>query len=221
MLSERVTNILSKHTYAENALSETQALVKEVLAPYGENGAMTYRYEHTLRVAARGKQIAEGEGWQAEPLIMACLLHDVGYAECQEREDFRRHQYISAEIAEIFLKNIGYDRALSKSICRAVELHCVTDDIPEGATGFELSARDADDLDRFDILRLHRQIWTVINERSAAEIEESCKEQLKLIEDAYDRVCGTKTAEKLWKEQLAVRKQYYEALLNQMKIGRL
>ena len=74
---------------------------------------MTYRYEHTLRVAWWGKKIAESEGWNPEPLIIACLLHDVGYPLCKDFADLKNHPKYSAEIAEKFLKQIGYDEAIT------------------------------------------------------------------------------------------------------------
>ena len=62
----------------------TYAFVKEVLNPNPDRYYMTYRYEHTLRVAYWETKIAEGEGWNSEPLLIACLLHDVGYPFCKD-----------------------------------------------------------------------------------------------------------------------------------------
>lgn len=130
-------------------------LLKALLKPYADDPYLTYRYEHSLRVAGRGMQIAKGENWKVQPLILACLLHDAGYPECKTEEDFAHHQEVSARIAEIFLKEIGYDKDEAKRICRAIRIHNLWDDVLSDATPFELSVRDADDLDRFDMLRTY------------------------------------------------------------------
>lgn len=58
-LSERAMAILEKHKNCGNAVKEAFSFLKEMIEPYNEKPDMTYRYEHTLRVAARGQQIAD------------------------------------------------------------------------------------------------------------------------------------------------------------------
>lgn len=224
-LSERAMTIISKYKNNNDAVKEAFSLLKEILEPYNENPDMTYRYEHTLRVAMRGQQIADGEGWNREPLIIACLLHDVGYPECRTPDDFNHHQDISAEVASVFLKHIDYDAKVAQCICRAIAFHARISKVPDDATAFELSVRDADDLDGYDILRTYIRGGKVIGingnwicgEYNAAQIINGCADQLKQIEDSQNRICGTNTAQRLWREQLLLRKEYYEALLKQMQ----
>jgi len=216
-LSERVLTMISGHKREGNAVKEAFSLLREILEPCPENFAMQYRYEHTLRVAMWGQRIAEGEGWDKEPLTVACLLHDIGYPECKTMEELKHHEAYSTEIARLFLKNIRYDESLAESICRAVELHDRTDDLPEDATAFELSVRDADDLDRYDAMRIYILGGSVIGENDAAKVIEGCRGKLRQIENSYQRVCGTATAKKLWEERLLLRRQYYEPLLRQME----
>ena len=224
-LSERVMTLIDKYENASNAVKEAFSLLKRILVPYNDNHDMTYRYEHTLRVTARGQQIADGEGWNREPLIIACLLHDIGYPECKTPDDFNHHQDISAEIAKVFLKKIDYDEKVAQSICRAIAFHARTSTIPDDATSFELSVRDADDLDGYDILRTYIRGSMIIGangnwicgEHNAAQIINGCMDQLKQIESSHHRICGTKTALRLWEEQLLLRRTYFEALLKQMQ----
>ena len=224
-MSERIMSIIGKYTNGNNAVEEAFSLLKEVLEPYNGNPDMTYRYEHTLRVVARGQQIADGEGWNREPLTLACLLHDIGYPECKTSDDFSHHQDISAEIAKQFLKTINYDEKAAHSICRAIALHARTSIVPDDASPFELSVRDADDLDGYDILRTYIRGSMVIGvsgnwirgEHSASRIIKGCTDQLQKIEDSHHRICGTKTAQRLWEEQLLLRRTYFEALLKQMQ----
>ena len=103
---QKSTN-LERYFIGDKPIETTKAFIKEYLNPTPDRYDMTYRYEHTLRVAQWGKKIAEGEGWNPEPLIIACLLHDVGYPLCKDFADLKNHPRFSAEIAEKFLKQIG------------------------------------------------------------------------------------------------------------------
>lgn len=203
--------------FGKTPIDTTKNFVKDYLGPKPERYDMTYRYEHTLRVAQWGKKIAEGEGWNPEPLVMACLLHDVGYPLCKDFADLKNHPKYSAEIARKFLKEIGFDKALSESICKAIEIHDRWNDVPEDCTAFELSVRDADDLERFDIMRVCMIGRSDIGERSAIELIEICNNRLAEIEGSYNRKCGTETAKKFWEEELVKRKMFYEALKLQME----
>jgi len=198
-------------------INETKAFVKKILNPTPDRYDMIYRYEHSLRVAQWGKKIAEGEGWNPEPLVMACLLHDVGYPLCKDMTDLKNHPKYSAEIAEKFLRQIGYEETLSESICKAIEIHDKWDDFPADTTAFELSVRDADDLERFDVMRICMLGRSDIGERSADELIEICDKRLAEIEGSYNRICGTDTAKKFWEEELVKRKAFYEDLRRQME----
>lgn len=206
----------------DNPVAAAHALLKDLLKPYGDDSYLTYRYEHSLRVAGRGMQIAKGENWEVRPLLLACILHDAGYPECKTEDDFAHHQEVSARIAESFLDAIGYDKDEAKLICRAIRIHNLWDDVPENATPFELSVRDADDLDRFDVLRTCMKGNAIVGnslicDRSSAQVIAECEAQLEKIEKDSAHLCATPTARKLWNEQLGERKAYFDRLINQMK----
>lgn len=64
-----------------------------------------YRFEHTIRVANIGKEIAGKEGLNEEALILGCLLHDIGYVnKFNSEEDWINHGRNAAKIARPFLK---------------------------------------------------------------------------------------------------------------------
>lgn len=223
-LSAETMRILNSFAPGENPVAAAHALLRQMLKPGGDP-YLTYRYEHSLRAAAHGLQIAQGEGWAAEPLLIACLLHDVGYPECQTAVDFSHHQDVSARIAEIFLDRIGYGARLSESICRAIQIHNLFDNVPADAAPFDLSVRDADDLDRFDCLRTYAKGGAIVGtslicDRSAEEIIAGCEQELRRIESDSRHICGTPTAQRLWEEQRLARKSYFTSLLRQMEITR-
>ena len=216
-LSERVRDIISGITPEDDVLAQTEIFVKTVLNPDSGRYDMLYRYEHTLRVTAIGQRIAQREGLPEIPLMMACLLHDVGYPECRDFADLKRHPAISARIAGQYLERIRFEPDMSDSICRGVLYHDRVKELPESLTPFELSVRDADDIDRFDMMRLCVLGHGDIGERSAEEICEICRGRLQWNEDARDRVCGTETARELWFEKLDMHRTIYEGLLHQME----
>lgn len=214
--SKRVKKIISKYKDTDNPINATYNFLKEVLNPNPERYDMIYRFDHSLRVAYRGKQIAEGEDWDIEPLVIACLLHDVGYPECKTLEELSNHPKISAEIARDFLKTIHYDEKLIEEMCYAILIHDMFFDIPENATPFALSVRDADDLDRFDIIRGILTANNAIGENNADDISVNCDKQLERIKSLYERKSGTDTAYKLWIENLKKREYLYSALKEQV-----
>lgn len=180
-----------------------------------------YRWEHTLRVAAIGREIAEREGLDAEALVLGCLLHDVGYSVCKTQEDYIHHGPISARIAESFLKEMGYDPDKTEAICYGIRTHTEPEeDCPREMTAFEQSIADADDIDRFGALRMAGTLQQFdLMQQRPSKIVETCEKMI----DRYTAYCtmrrGTKTAEALWRACLEYQIGYYQRLLEQMESG--
>lgn len=220
-LSERVMSIIGQQAPQEDVLGQTLEFVRRILGPDVGRYDMLYRYEHTLRVAAVGRRIAEEEGLPKVPLMMACLLHDVGYPECASMEEWAHHAEIGARIAELYLKQIGFDERMAGSICKAVLIHdreeLSGDEACSDAAPFELSVRDADDIDRFDVMRMCILGYHDIGERPAEEVMEACRKRLRRVERYQSRVCGTETARKMWLEEMEMHRKFYQGLLEQMQ----
>ena len=215
--AKRFKKILKGYTSGGDPVSATHSFVKEFLNPQPDRYDLTYRYEHSLRVALWGKRIAEAEGWDSESLVMACLLHDMGYPFCETMEEWKLHPTYGAEVARLFLEKIGYDEELTERICQAIRIHDTWNDVPEDASPFELSVRDADDLDRFDIMRVCMIGRSDIGERSAGELIEVCEKRQQTLTDWKDRICGTDAAKVFWEEKLQMRRHFYEALQAEMQ----
>ena len=214
---KRLYEILEGYKLGMDPIKATHSFVKELLDPQSDRYDLTYRYEHSLRVALWGKRIAEAEGWDSEPLVMACLMHDTGYPFCENMEEWNMHPIYGAEVAKLFLQKIGYYEELTENICQAIRIHDKWNDVPEDATPFEMSVRDADDLDRFDIMRVCMIGRSDIGERSARELIEVCEKRQQTLIDWKDRICGTDAAGKFWEEKLQMRSRFYEALQAEMQ----
>ncbi len=203
----------------------TLDFVREALDAKPERGDRLYRLEHSLRVALWGRRIAEGEGWEPEPLILACLLHDVGYADCRNDDEFGLHHFLSAAIAEAYLGAMEYDKEKAKSICIAIELHAANSpmQLPElfqKASPFELSVWDSDDLDRYDEMRLVMMARRDIGETTAEELITICKDRIRRSEESRGRTCGTETARRFWYDIIEEGIRLYDRILRQMETTR-
>lgn len=139
-----------------------------------------YRYDHSIRVAKFGAEIAENENLDREAVVIACLLHDCSYGldfdikksftwekPCPELENMdhlkkiANHGYISALHSVKFLESIGYSGKQLEDIVFAIARHT---EIPENAqiTGedslFVKTIRDADEIDHVHPFRFYEDL---------------------------------------------------------------
>jgi len=112
-----------------------------------------YRWEHTLRVAQYGAQIARVEGANLETTVAACLLHDVAHFE--PMADHKNHGRVGALISRQLLEELGYAAQQVEEILYAIAVHV------DGQAGYEYSeslegkiVSDADNIDRFGAFRI-------------------------------------------------------------------
>ena len=164
-----------------------------------------YRFEHSVRVANIGKEIAEKEELDSDAMVIACLLHDISYInEFQTREEARNHGRYSAKIARPFLEKIGMESEIIEDICYGIAIHVDDEaDFPGERTKFALSIGDADNIDRFDVYRIFENLkWVKYDEMSIAEKTEHCKKVLERLESYKSLDFATETGKKMWLEKL-------------------
>ncbi|MCR5754708.1 MAG: HAD-IA family hydrolase [Acetatifactor sp.] len=219
VISERASEVLKQHQKADDIIGETKAFLYDMLAPTPDRGDMLYRYEHSIRVAENGIRIAKAESLPLETLTIACLLHDVGYREIEHFEDLHYHAFVSSEIARIYLDNIGYDAELSEEIVKGVARHSLTDNLPDDMTPFQMSVRDSDDIDRFDIFRTAMAAGDCVHEKTNSEIIESCNAAIEKAKWVMSLKRGTKTAKQMMDANLEKRISILEDILRQAKKG--
>ena len=181
--------------------------------------ARAYRIEHTYRVANIGREIAREEGFDETELVIACLLHDVSYCEEFGENGWLEHGRRAARIARPFLSELGLAEDRIRDICYGIAIH-VDDaaDFPGERTPFALSVGDADNIDRFDVYRIHE---TLVNDgflgmEFAQKLQYSQK-RLARLRELLEMPMGTRTAEKLWKTRLDYSISFYEKLVEQLQ----
>lgn len=196
---------------------KTIAYIKEQFQPECKESRFTYRYEHSLRVAAIGGKIAKEEGLNVEALTIACLLHDIGYIECFSDEDYDYHGRISERIAREFLESIAFEKEWIDTICYGIRIHTEEpDNIP---TVFEKSIADADNIDRFDAFRLYEGLRIQSLENMCSiEIVEFANARIERLTSNLFHNNGTMTATKMWQDKIAYQIDYFKRLKSQMEL---
>ena len=179
-----------------------------------------YRLEHTMRVANLGEEIARAEGLDVEALVIACLLHDLGYCEgFKENEDGRDHGRRSAAIARPFLTSLGLAPEKIQEICYGIAIH--VDDIAdfEGErTPLALSVSDADNLDRFDAYRIYQDLeYKAYSKMPIDQKKETVLGTLERLGRYIEMKLGTEFATKLWVERITFYQTFYQKLLTQIE----
>lgn len=217
VLSERALKILMQHEYDDKSIASVQSFLYDMLEPAPDRGDMLYRYEHSIRTAENAAIIAEAEGLPKDDLVTACLLHDVGYRECGN--DFGRHQFFSADISRHYLERKGYPPETLREMVRAIALHNLTDKLPEDMTVFQMSVRDCDDIDRFDMIRTSMVLGDCVNEKTNQEIILSCNRAIDKAKWIMSLRRGTRTAQNMINENGRKRIALLQDILAQAKKG--
>lgn len=179
-----------------------------------------YRLEHSYRVANIGKQIAKAEGLDEEGLIIACLLHDVGYCEIfDEEEDWQGHGRKSAKIARPFLEKLGLEQSRIDEICYGIAIHVDGEAGFEGErTPFALSVNAADKIDRFDAYRIYESLQYIkFSSKSLVEKKEIIKLKIENLEKNKELELGTKTAKEMWISRLVFQLEFFRKLEKQLE----
>ena len=190
-------------------------------SPYFEKHPekLSYRLEHTFRVAWIGREIAQREGFDEEEMVLACLLHDVSY--CREFADqavWLDHGRASARIARPFLEELGLGREAVDEICYGIAIHVDGKaDFPGEKTAFALSVGDADNIDRFGAFRIGETIAEAGLERM------SLAEKIRFVDGVLLRLgnymgvaCATDAATALWRDRVGFYAEYFRRLRHQL-----
>ena len=180
--------------------------------------AKAYRLEHSYRVANIARRIAQQEGFDETELVIAGLLHDVSYCEEFGEDGWIEHGRRAARIARPFLTELGLAEARVDEICYAIAIHVDDEaDFPGERTPFALSVGDADNIDRFDVYRIHETLTAdgFLGMAFPQKLEYAQKRLMRLRE-LLDLPMGTKTAEALWRSRLSFYSSFFEKLVEQL-----
>ena len=181
--------------------------------------AKAYRLEHSYRVANIARQIAQREGFDETELVIAGLLHDVSYCEEFGEAGWIEHGRRAARIARPFLTELGLKEARVDEICFGIAIHVDDEaDFPGERTPFALSVGDADNIDRFDVYRIHESLTgDGFLGMALPQKLQYAQKRLSRLRELLDLPMGTKTAEELWRSRLSFSISFYEKLAEQLR----
>ena len=184
--------------------------------------AKVYRLDHSYRVANIGRQIARKEGFDETEMVIACLLHDVSYSEEFGENGWKEHGRRASQIARPFLLELGLPIARVEDICYGIAIHVDDEaDFDGERTPFALSVGDADNIDRFDVYRIHETLcYDEFIKKSFDEKVEYAGKRLVRLGELKETRMGTKAAEEIWRERLSFYIAFYEKLVSQMKTSK-
>ncbi len=182
-----------------------------------------YRYEHSLRVAHIGAEIARREGLDEEALTIACLLHDIAYSREIPAGGWNEHGRAGAAIAEPFLETLSLAPQAKADILYGIAIH--VDDIAdfEGeCTVTALSVADADNIDRFGAFRIHDTMrYARFYEMTLSEKLDWTRHRVSSIKRLKDIDFACESAKKLWLEAIDYQADYFTRLLRQLERSRI
>ena len=177
-----------------------------------------YRLEHTWRVANIGRKIAAAEGFDETEMVIACLLHDISYCQDMTEEDWRNHGRISAKIARPFLETLSLPPERLEDICYGIAIHVDEKaDFPGRKTAFAMTVCEADNIDRFDVYRIHENLSNDgFLKMPFSEKQEYVKKRLARLRELIEIRFSTRTAQEIWTERLQFYILFFEKLAEQL-----
>ena len=150
--------------------------------------------------------------------MIAGLLHDVSYCEEFGEDGWIEHGRRAAHIARPFLQELGLAADRVDDICFGIAIH-VDDqaDFPGERTPFALSVGDADNIDRFDVYRIHETLsGDGFLSMAFPQKLQYAQKRLSRLRELLDLPMGTKTAQTLWRDRLSFYISFYEKLVRQL-----
>lgn len=182
-----------------------------------------YRYEHSLRVAHLGGEIARREGLDEEALIIACLLHDIAYSREIPAGGWNEHGRVGAAIASPFLETLSLGTQAKADILFGIAIHVDDTADFEGERSITaLSVADADNIDRFGPFRIYDAMrFARFYEMSLSEKLDWTSHRISSIERLKDFDFASESAKALWLEAIEYQTDYFTRLLRQLERSRI
>ncbi|MDO8842614.1 MAG: HD domain-containing protein [Methanocalculus sp.] len=113
----------------------------------------SHGFDHTARVTRLSEMMGNNEGADMKILIPAALFHDI--ARSLELETGLPHEEQGAEMAEVYLRSIGYPGDRINSITHAIRAHRYSSGIAPETLEAEILS-DADKLDAMGAVGIAR-----------------------------------------------------------------
>lgn len=178
-----------------------------------------YRWEHTLRVAQYGQQIAKSEAAAVEIVTAACLLHDVAHFD--PLENYKDHGREGARLSRPLLAELDYNDEQVDAICYAIAVH--VDDKSDFEHPHTLEAdilSDADNIDRFGAFRILQ--WCAPWMDDFGMLVENLRGRVTHLEGYLTQSpLATPAGQELFARQLQRQVTFFTALIDEYDLSRM
>ena len=183
-----------------------------------------YRWEHSMRVAHIGAEIARRECLDEEALTIACILHDIAYSNEIPEGGWNEHGRVGARMARPFLESLELSPETVNEILYGIAIH-VDDkaDFEGRRCPFTETVGDADNIDRFDTYRIYETVRYQLQpeEHTLSEKLDWLRQRLDRLDQLGKMNFGTPTATALWQDKVEYQKTFFGRLLKQMEASYL
>ncbi|MBN2388060.1 MAG: HD domain-containing protein [Anaerolineales bacterium] len=171
-----------------------------------------YRWQHTLRVAQLGLQIARDEGADLELTVAGCLLHDVAWFD--EMENSRDHGRCGAVVARPLLVDLGYLPQQVENICHSIATHV---DVKNPDTLEAKIVSDSDNIDRFGAYRILQ--WCRSDIDDFDKWAEKLSRRVTHLESLKkDNPLFTRTAKQIFDGRLDLQMAFFQAICREKQL---
>ncbi|MBR4515504.1 MAG: HD domain-containing protein [Lachnospiraceae bacterium] len=162
------------------------------------------RYEHTMRVYRWAIKLQSKLGGDLDVIVLAALLHDIGWDESGERD----HAEVGAELAVEYLDSLGVEPEIIKKVGEIIMIHEDKDTDAE----LSLETKIVMDADLLDEVGAVGVLWDAM--ATAIEDEASYKKAYYRIKNYYRinkpkiRRCKTDAARAEWTKRMQLIENY-------------
>jgi uncharacterized protein len=178
-----------------------------------------YRWQHTLRVAQYGHQLALAEGANQELCVTACLLHDL--AKFENRDHGIEHGRVGARLARPLLQSLGYAPYEIENICFSIAVH--VDDQADFEHPITLESKVVNDADNIDRFSAYRVLINLDRNRMDYEnlVKNAEKRLMTLSKYRQESIMATPSGNLLFNKQLDLQIMFMERLIAESKLTHL
>lgn len=187
-----------------------------------DNSEIEYRYDHSLRVANIGHELAKLEQANEKIVVLGCLLHDVGKF---DTDDNIEHGRVSAKVARKFLETLDLTQKEVDDICYAIAVHV------DGKCGYEYEetlesklVSDSDNIDRFGANRILQRVQWQMKEPETTKEEKikNTRELLERLNKYYNgNILETESGNAKFRQQLELQIHYYTEYLREIELTKI
>lgn len=204
-------------------LDRTQKFLHDHLCESGhDHNEVKYRYEHSLRVANIGLELATLENANKKITVLGCLLHDVGKF---DTNDNMEHGRISGKVARNFLETLDLSQKEMDDICYAIDMHV------DGKSGYEYEetieskiVSDSDNIERFGAYRIFLRMKWELNDENKSIAQRTLEVEgllLRLNKYYKGNVLETYSGNIKFKERIELQIDFYNKYLDELKMTKL